>query len=109
MQTAHIYNNIQYIQLKTYSNVFYTLINNEPLREKQTIWVSDQVRRKPACIVKVEGKKLEISGIAKTKALISFVVTAKLVCAFVFAYAICSFSHAVAQNIGYTVSIYMLK
>ena len=34
---------------------------------------------------------------AKTKALISFAVTAKLVCAFVFAYADCWFSHAAAQ------------
>ena len=35
--------------------------------------------------------------VAKTKALISFAVTAKLICAFVFAYAICWFSHAQAQ------------
>ena len=34
---------------------------------------------------------------AKTKALISFAVTAKLICAFVFAYADCWFSHEVAQ------------
>ena len=34
---------------------------------------------------------------AKTKALISFAVTAKLICAFVFAYANCRFSHAAAQ------------
>ena len=32
-------------------------------------------------------------GAAKTKALISFAVTAKLICAFVFAYAKCWFSH----------------
>ena len=31
--------------------------------------------------------------VAKTKALISFAVTAKLICAFVFAYADCWFSH----------------
>ena len=31
--------------------------------------------------------------IAKTKALISFAVTAKLICVFVFAYAKCLFSH----------------
>ena len=36
-------------------------------------------------------------SIAKTKALISFAVTAKLVCTFVFAYADCWFSHAQAQ------------
>ena len=32
--------------------------------------------------------------VAKTKALISFAVTAKLICAFVFAYAKCVFSTA---------------
>ena len=37
--------------------------------------------------------------VAKTKALISFAVTAKLICAFVFAYADCWFSHALAQII----------
>ena len=36
---------------------------------------------------------------AKTKALISFAVTAKLICAFVFAYSDCWFSHASAQMI----------
>ena len=35
--------------------------------------------------------------VAKTKALISFAVTAKLICAFVFAYADCWFSHVAAQ------------
>ena len=34
---------------------------------------------------------------AKTKALISFAVTAKLICVFVFAYADCWFSHEAAQ------------
>ena len=34
---------------------------------------------------------------AQTKALISFAVTAKLICAFVFAYADCWFSHEAAQ------------
>ena len=33
----------------------------------------------------------------KTKVLISFAVTAKLICTFVFAYADCWFSNAVAQ------------
>ena len=37
--------------------------------------------------------------VAKTKALISFTLTAKLICAFVFAYADCWFSHAVAHII----------
>ena len=35
--------------------------------------------------------------VAKTKALISFAVTAKLICVFVFAYAKCWFSHDAAQ------------
>ena len=35
--------------------------------------------------------------VAKTKALISFAVTVKLICVFVFAYAKCLFSHDVAQ------------
>ena len=35
--------------------------------------------------------------VAKTKALISFTVTAKLICAFVFAYADCLFSHDAAH------------
>ena len=35
--------------------------------------------------------------VAKTKALISFAVIAKLICASVFAYADCWFSHEVAQ------------
>ena len=35
--------------------------------------------------------------VAKTKALISFAVTAKLICAFVFAYADCWFSHEAAH------------
>ena len=34
---------------------------------------------------------------AKTKALISFAVTAKLICVFVFAYADCWFSHDAAH------------
>ena len=35
--------------------------------------------------------------VVKTKALISFAVTAKLICAFVFAYADCWFSHEAAH------------
>ena len=35
--------------------------------------------------------------VAKTKALISFAVTAKLICSFGFAYADCWFSHEVAH------------
>ena len=39
--------------------------------------------------------------VAKTKALISFAVTAKLICVFVFAYANCQFSHDAAHNDEY--------
>ena len=38
--------------------------------------------------------------VAKTKALISFAVTAKLICAFGFAYAVCWFSHEAAHMIN---------
>ena len=37
--------------------------------------------------------------VAKTKVLISFAVTAKLICIFVFAYADCWFSYEAAQTI----------
>ena len=40
--------------------------------------------------------------VAKTKALISSVVTAKLICVFVFAYADCWFSHEVAQFMNFS-------
>ena len=57
---------------------------------KPTIWVSDQVQHKPACTGTEDSYKHEISDeerrrivlsmfhVAKTKALISFVVTVKL-------------------------------
>ena len=44
--------------------------------------------------------------VAKTKALISFAVTAKLICAFVFAQSFCWFSYAVAHNITDTESVW---
>ena len=67
---------------------------NEMIRvaRKPLYGVSDQVRHKPE-----GGLRLEIFGfkekkectiqVAKTKALISFAVIAKLICVFVFAYA----------------------
>ena len=71
---------------------------------KQTIWVparSDTNRpvhsQKQA--KQVKKKTNWTTRVAKTKALISFAATAKLVCAFVFAYANCWFSHAAAQMI----------
>ena len=45
--------------------------------------------------------------VAKTKALISFAVTAKLICIFVFAYADCWFSHDVAQLCLHCFSCYV--
>ena len=53
----------------------------------------------PVCTATEDGLKLEISDlessirVGKTKALISYAVTAKLICVFVFAYAKSRFSH----------------
>ena len=44
----------------------------------------------------LESRGIELS-VAKTKALISFAVSAKLICTFAFAYADCWFSHAAAH------------
>ena len=71
---------------------------------KPVFGVSDQVRHKTDCTVTENDHRFEISdlggrrqyctiGIAKTKALISFAVTAKLICVFVFAYEKSRFSH----------------
>ena len=75
--------------------------------EKTNSLGSDKVRHKPGCTVTEDGLRLEILDLesrgivffreAKTKALISFAVTAKLICACVFAYADCWFSHVAAQ------------
>ena len=69
--------------------------------------VSEQVRHKSGCTVTEAGleacnfgfkKKRKCTiHVAKTKVLISFAVTAKLICVFVFAYADCWFSGKVAQ------------
>ena len=79
----------------------------EPVREKTNNLGSDQVRHKQDCTFTEDGLRLEILDlestgnctilVAKLKVLISFAVTAKLICAFVFAYADCWFSHAVVQ------------
>ena len=72
--------------------------------------IFDQVRHKSSCTNTEDSQKLEVLDlesrcthnctflVAKTKALTSFTVMAKLVCAFVFAYAICWFSHDVAKD-----------
>ena len=46
---------------------------------------------------------------AKTKALISFAVTAKLICVFVFAYAKCWFSHDAAHIIVGCKGVYITR
>ena len=81
----------------------------EPRHEKTNNEVSEQVRHKPRALYK-HGRWLLEAGnfrfrkkrnsaicVAKTKALISFAVTAKLICGFVFAFAKCWFSYVVAQ------------
>ena len=65
---------------------------------KPVFGVSDQVQHKPGFAVTGEGLKLDCTiRVAKTKALISFVVTAKLICVFVYAYEKKQFSYDVAQ------------
>ena len=75
---------------------------------KQTFWFptwSDTNQavqpQKIARVLKFQIRKLRdcTTYVAKTKALISFAVTAKLICVFVFAYANCWFSHDAAQMI----------
>ena len=71
------------------------------MREKTNDLGSEQVRHKPACTVTEADLMFEISEfkkkrdctirVVKTKALISFAVTAKLICSFVFAQAFCWF------------------
>ena len=69
---------------------------------KPVFGVSGQVRHKPGSTTTQDGQGVEISYlessritiyVAKTKALISFAVSAKLICVFVFAYANSRFSH----------------
>ena len=68
-------------------------LRNEPHHEKTNNVVFEQVQHKMVCTIIEDGQKLEILDlesrnrtihVAKTKALISFVVTAKLICVFVF-------------------------
>ena len=70
---------------------------------KPVFGVSEQGRRKPGCTATEDYQRLETSDlgsrwiftihVAKTKALVSFSVTAKLICVLVFAYAESRFSH----------------
>ena len=68
-----------------------------PRHEKTNNMVSEQVRQKPSCTSKEDGYRAgnrnSTIHVAKTKALICFAVSAKLICAFGFAYAECWFSH----------------
>ena len=67
---------------------------NEPPHGKTNNVVSEQVWHKPGCTNFEFRKKWNCR---KIKVLISFAVTAKLICAFVFTYADCWFSHVEAQ------------
>ena len=53
--------------------------------------------RKPTIWVPTRSDTNQTTRVVKTKALISFAVTAKLICTFVFACADCWFSYAAAQ------------
>ena len=62
-------------------------INRAVQLQKQARSFNFGFKKKRNCTIRV----------AKTKALISFAVTAKLICVFIFAYADCWFSHDAAQ------------
>ena len=73
---------------------------------KQTMWVPPRSNTNRAVQLQKRANNLNFRikkkrsctiRVAKTKALISFAVTAKLICAFVFANADCLFSHAAAH------------
>ena len=78
------------------------------ITRKPVFGVSDQVLHKPGCTATEDGLRLvfEFSKyrgctiyLAKTKALISCMVTAQLICVFVFTYAKSRFSHDVAKQV----------
>ena len=83
----------------------------ESVHEKTNNLGFDQVQHKPGCMLS-HRRWLKAGNfgfrktrncticVAKTKMLISFAVTAKLICTFVFAYADCWFSHAAAHIIN---------
>ena len=73
---------------------------------KPAIWVPTRSDKNQAVQSQKKARSLKFQfmkkrnftiRVPKTKALISFAVTAKLICAFVFTYADCWFSHAAAQ------------
>ena len=59
----------------------------QPQKQARTEALNYGFKKKRKCTIRV----------AKTKALISFAVTAELICAFVFAYADCWFSNGAAH------------
>ena len=69
--------------------------SNLDCESNQAVQSQKKVRDWKFGIWKVE--ELYLIHVAKTKALTSFAVTAKLICTFVFAYADCWFSHAAAH------------
>ena len=74
------------------------LLKYEPHHGNSNNVVSEQIRHKSDCTAQKFEKKRKCSvRVAKTKALISFAVTAKLICAFVFAYADCWVFHEAAH------------
>ena len=80
---------------------------NEPHHKKAGLWVSDQVQHKPGDTTTEDCWRLEISdlgsgvvlSVLRKRALISFAVTKRLICIFVFAYVIGQLSHDAAQMI----------
>ena len=89
------------------NDVHKVIILYEPVPKKTNNLGSDKVQHKPGCTVTEDmleagnfgfrKKRICAILVAKTKALISFAITAKLICAFAFAYADCWFSHAAAH------------
>ena len=64
---------------------------------KPTMWFLNRSDINLPVQAQKRARILRTIHVAKTKALISFAVTAKLICVFVFAYADCWFSHEEAQ------------
>ena len=69
----------------------------EQLYEFSKIVISDQVQQKLTYRSIEDGLRLKVFRVVKTEALISVTVTAKLICAFGFAYEKCWFSHESPQ------------
>ena len=70
----------------------------EFVREKTNNLGSDQVGYNPGCTVTEDGKRLEILDLESRGIVLS--VSQKLICAFIFAYADCWFSHSGADMLN---------